>query len=140
MIKVLLVDDHIYIRKAIRQLLETTRYIQVVATACNGIEAVDKAHSHRPDIVIMDISMSLMDGLEATRQILADIPDIRVLMLSSHDNQEYIQSALEAGAVGYVVKEAIAREMLEAIRSLFGGGRYFCREIIDKVDQRMGGQ
>ena len=92
------------------------------------------ARFNNPDVVVMDISMPVMDGLEATRQILADFPETRVLMLSSYDDEEFIKKALEAGASGYIVKEAIASELLQAIRSLYRGKRYFCREISDKVN------
>ena len=133
MINVVLVDDHVYIRKAIWYLLEITIDMRVVATASNGQEGVMAVRFNRPDVVIMDISMPVMDGLEATRQILKDFPDTRVLMLSSYDDQEFIRRTLESGASGYMVKEAIAGQLLGAIRSLYNGRRYFCREIIDKV-------
>ena len=135
MISILIVDDHILIREVIRTFLETTPDIQVVATAENGIEAITATREHRPDVVIMDISMPHMDGLEATRQILNDFPNTRVVMLSSHDNPVYLRNALEAGANGYVVKDAITNELLEAIRSLYHGRRYFSHQIADVVNQ-----
>lgn len=95
MITVLLVDDHVHIRKAIWYLLETTRDIRVIATASNGAETVTAARFNHPDVVIMDISMPVMNGLDATRQILADFPRMRVLMLSSYDDQGHIQMAIE---------------------------------------------
>ena len=134
MINVLLVDDHIYIRKAIQYLLAITKDINVVATASNGVEAVTAARFSQPDVVVMDISMPVMDGLDATRKILQEYPVMRVLMLSSFDTEEYILRALKAGATGYMVKNAIAGELVEAIRSLYGGMRYFCRQIRDKVN------
>ena len=134
MITVLLVDDHVYIRKAIWYFLETTRDIRVIATASNGAEAVTAARFNPPDVVIMDISMPVMNGLDATRQILADFPHMRVLMLSSYDDQGHIQMALEAGAAGYIVKEAIVSELVEAIRSLYSGWRYCSHEIAYKVN------
>ena len=135
MISVLIVDDHILIREVIKTFLETTPDIQVVATAENGIESVTATRQHRPDVVIMDISMPYMDGLEATRQILNDFPNTRVVMLSSHDNPVYIRNALEAGAKGYIVKDAMTTELLEAIRSLYHGRRYFSHQIADAVNQ-----
>ena len=133
MITVVIVEDHIYIRKAIWYLLEMAHDTKVVATASNGLEAITAARLHRPDIVIMDISMPVMDGLQATRQILADFPNTRVLMLSSYDDTEFIKRALESGARGYMVKEALASQLLEAIHALCDGRRYFSREIVDKV-------
>lgn len=133
MITVVIVDDHVYIRKAIWYLLEMAHDTKVVATASNGSEAITAARLHRPDVVLMDISMPIMDGLEATRQILADFPNTRVLILSSYDDPEFIKRALECGASGYMVKEALASQLLEAVRALYKGKRYFSREITDKV-------
>ena len=133
MITILIVDDHTYIRKGIAGLLEATGVMQVVATAANGIEAVAKARLHQPHIAIVDISMPFMDGIEATRQIRESCPHTRVLALSIYDNQEYIRDALQAGAAGYVLKDAIPNEILEAIRSLHGGERYFSRKIAESI-------
>jgi two-component system, NarL family, nitrate/nitrite response regulator NarL len=133
MISVVLADDHVHVRKAIWYLLQMARDIQVVATASNGVEAVMAARFNRPDVVIMDISMPQMDGLEATHQILADFPSTKVLMLSGHNDEAYIKRPLDAGAAGYIVKEAVVSQLLEAVRSIYDGKRYFCREVADKV-------
>ncbi|HSL45073.1 MAG TPA: response regulator transcription factor [Anaerolineales bacterium] len=129
MITVLLVDDHAYIRKGIRHLLETTSDIEVVATAADGIEAVTKARLHQPHVAVIDISMPLMNGIEVTRQIRESCPQTRVLALSIHATQAYIEDSLQAGASGYVLKEAIGNELLEAIRALHNGRRYFSPNI-----------
>jgi DNA-binding NarL/FixJ family response regulator len=129
MITVLLVDDHTYIRRGVGYLIEGTTDIEVVATASNGIEAVAKARLHQPHIVILDISMPLMDGIEATRQIKESCPGTRVLTLSIYDNPAYIEGALEAGARGYVLKDAIGDELLEAIRALHSGQCYFSARV-----------
>lgn len=129
MITVLLVDDHAYIRRGIQTLLEAATDIQVVAAVANGIEAVAKARLLQPDVVIIDISMPFMSGIEATQHICASCPRTRVLALSIYDNVEYIRSALEAGAHGYVLKDKIADELLDAIHSLHEGRRYFSRKI-----------
>lgn len=134
MITVLLVDDHAYIRKGIRNLLATTADIEVVATAANGIDAIMKARSLRPDIVIIDISMPFIDGVEATKQIRMDCPRARILTLSLHDNPEYVRRSLEAGAHGYVLKEKVAVELPDAIRSLYRGSRYFSKKIARMVE------
>ncbi|HSL30425.1 MAG TPA: response regulator transcription factor [Anaerolineales bacterium] len=133
MITVLLVDDHAYIRRGIRSLLETTGDIEVVATAANGIDAIMKARSLRPDIVIIDISMPFIDGVEATKQIRMDCPDARILTLSLYDNPEYVRQSLEAGAQGYVLKEKAASELPDAIRSLYNGNHYFSEKIARMV-------
>lgn len=134
MITVLLVDDHSYIRKGIRYLLETTPDMEVVATASNGIEAVARARLLQPDIVILDLSMPLMNGIEATKQICASCPRTRVLALSIYDSPEYVQSAVQAGARGYVLKDKIPEELLTAIRSLYIGKRFFSRKIAAVID------
>lgn len=127
---VLLVDDHTYIRNGICYLIEGTTDIEVVATASNGIEAVAKARLYQPHVVVIDISMPFMDGIEATKQIKNSCPSTRVLALSIYDNQAYIEGALQAGAHGYVLKDAIATELLDAIRSLHEGKRYFSQKIV----------
>jgi DNA-binding NarL/FixJ family response regulator len=129
MITILLVDDHSYIRKGVRYLLETLGDIEVVATAKNGIEAVAKARLHQPKVVIIDISLPLMNGIEAIRQIRKSCPATRILTLSIHDDPHYVKNAVEAGATGYVLKDGIPDELLEAIRSLDSGKRYFSRKI-----------
>ena len=134
MITVLLADDYDNIRKGLGYLLEATGDIKVVNTAANGIEAVSKARLHQPDVVILDVSMPLMDGIEATKQIRASCPGTRVLTLSIDDNPEYIKNALQAGADGYVLKETIGDEILEAIRALHRGERYFSRKIAGMID------
>ena len=129
MITVLLVDDHAYIRKGIQYLLESTPDIEVVDTASNGIEAVAKARSHQPDVVIIDISMPFMNGIEATQQIHETCPHTHVLGLSIFPDKEYVQSALQAGAQGYVLKDKIGDDLLEAIHSIYRGRRYFSQKI-----------
>jgi DNA-binding NarL/FixJ family response regulator len=133
MISVLLVDDHAYIRKGIGYLLEATPDIEVVATASNGIEGVAKACSLQPDVVIIDISMPFMNGIEATKQIRAGCPRTHVLALSIYPDKEYIQGALEAGAYGYLLKDKIGDELLEAIRSIYSGKRYFSQKIAGMI-------
>jgi DNA-binding NarL/FixJ family response regulator len=138
MITVLLVDDHAYIRKGIRYLLEPTPDIEVVATASNGIEAVTKARLHQPHLAIIDISMPLMNGIELTKQIRESCPHTRVLILSIHADLDYVEDSLLAGAAGYVLKEAIGNELLEAIRALHNGKRYFSRNIARMIDPYRG--
>src|SRR5687767_4892039 len=130
MIAVLLVDDHTYIRKGIRYLLESVPDMDVVDIASNGIEAVAKARALQPDVVVIDISMPLMDGMEATRQISASCQRCRILALSLFHHPEYVKGAVDAGAAGYVLKDAIGDELVEAIRTLYSGKRYFSRKVV----------
>jgi DNA-binding NarL/FixJ family response regulator len=135
MIKVLLVDDYAYIRMGIQHLLETTSDIEVVDTAVDGIDAVTKSYLYRPDVVIIDISMPLVDGLEATKKIRESCPGTRVLALSVYHYREYVNKALQAGAAGYLTKEAIGGELIEAIRSVYDGKRYFSKGIAEAAKQ-----
>lgn len=131
MITVLLVDDHVPIQKGLRYILEATEDIKVVATASNGVEGVAEARRHCPNVVVMDISMPLMDGIEATRQIREFCRFTRIMMLSILDSPEYIQRAVEVGAVGFVLKETVGRDLLAAVRALARGKRYFSPNIAD---------
>jgi DNA-binding NarL/FixJ family response regulator len=129
MITVLLVDDHVSVRKGLRYMLEATSDIQVVATAANGMEAVAKAREHCVDVAVMDISMPIMDGIEATRQIKQFCRHTRVMMLSILDNPEYIQRSLDVGAAGFVLKDMVGHDLLAAVRALSFGKRYFSHKI-----------
>ena len=135
MITVLLVDDNGPIRKSLHYLLEVSDDIKLVATATNGIEGVEKARSHRPDVAIMDISMPLMDGIEATEHIRECCGLTRVIMLSGFDEAEYIKRALEVGAKGYVLKDIAGEEMLEAIRTVSSGKYYFSHQIAEVAEK-----
>ena len=129
MITVLLADDHIMVREGLRYLLEATGDIQIVALASNGEEAVAQALSHCPDIAVIDISMPGMDGIEAAGQIAESCPNTRILTLSMYHTGEYVQRALDAGASGYVLKDAAGNELVEAVRSLHAGERYFSPQV-----------
>ena len=130
MIKVMLVDDHMVLRDGLRFLLEAQGDIQIVGTAGNGKEAVDLALLDCPDVIIMDISMPVMNGIDATQQIHELCPHTQIAMLSIHHNTEHIQRALQAGASGYLIKESAGMEVVEAIRTLHSGKRYFSQKII----------
>jgi len=121
MIRVLLADDHRILREGIRALIEDQDDMQVVGEAEDGLAAVKKVAQLQPDVVVMDIAMPLLNGLEATRQIHRDYPRVRVLILTMHENEEYIRQVLAAGALGYVLKDAAARDLLGAIRSVYQG-------------------
>lgn len=120
-LRVLIVDDHGIVRAGIRSLLEGQSDIEVVGEAAGGEEAFEKAKEFRPDIVLMDIAMPGMNGIEATRLIKQEFPDISVLVLSMHDDEEFFFPVLRAGASGYVLKEAEPHELLYAIRTVHQG-------------------
>jgi two-component system response regulator NreC len=120
-IRIVLADDHTVLREGIRSLLDDQPDMQVVGEAEDGRGAVQLAAEMKPDVVLMDIAMPLLNGLEATRQIKRDLPQIHVLVLTMHDNEEYIRQVLTAGASGYVLKRAAASELVAAIRAVHRG-------------------
>jgi DNA-binding NarL/FixJ family response regulator len=129
MITVLLVDDHPYVLRDLRSLLEITDDIQVVGTASSGVEAIGKASYSCPNVAVLDISMLYVDGIETARQIREQCPATRVMMLTILNNPNYIQDALEAGALGYILKDCIDQDLLAAIRSVSQGKAYFSQKI-----------
>ena len=133
MIRVLVVDDHAILRDGIRSILESQDDIIVVGEASNGEEALDFVSKLVPDIVLMDISMPKMNGLEATRLVKEKIPQVKVLILTQHDNREYIAPALAAGASGYVLKRSGRREMLNALRQVYEQGAFLTGNVTQEV-------
>lgn len=128
-INVLLADDHTIVREGIRSLLEARKEIKVVGEASTGKEAVEKAGEIRPDIVIMDISMPILNGLEATRQIRRLYPECKVLVLTMHENRESVRQILKAGAIGYVIKKSAAGQLFNAIDAVNRGEAFFSPTI-----------
>ena len=120
-IRILLADDHTLMRNGIRALLEDEQDIIVVGEAEDGREAVRLVNQVKPNVVLMDIAMPLLNGLEATRQIKREHPEIKVLVLTMYDHEEYFREMLEAGAAGYIVKRAAANELVAAIRAVYNG-------------------
>jgi DNA-binding NarL/FixJ family response regulator len=120
-IKVLLADDHTVLRQGLRALLEDQPDITIIGEAEDGRWAVHLAHELQPHVVLMDIAMPLLNGLEATLQIKRDHPEIAVLILTMHDNEEYVRQVLAAGASGYILKRAAANELVAAIRAVHLG-------------------
>ena len=120
-IKLLVVDDHAIMRDGIRALLSLHDDLEIVGEASEGNEAIEKAQKLMPDIIIMDIAMPGMDGLEATRRIKKKNPRAKILILTQHDNREYIISAVKAGVTGYVSKRALGVELVSAIHAVHGG-------------------
>lgn len=129
MIGVLLVDDHKLVRTGLRLILEDTADIRVVGEASTGEEALDRARSLKPDVILMDVSMPGIGGLEATRKLAMGLPDARVIVLSVHTAEPYPMRLLEAGASGYLTKDCAADEIVSAIRRVHSGERYITAEI-----------
>jgi DNA-binding NarL/FixJ family response regulator len=123
-IRILIADDQPVVRDGLAMLLGLLDDVEVVATAADGIEAVERARSQRPDIVLMDLRMPRLEGAEATRQILAAVPDTRVLVLTTYADDDYLFPALQAGARGYLTKDATAEEIEHAIRALIAGNTH----------------
>lgn len=121
-IRVLLADDHTLVRQGLRALLEREADIKVIGEATNGREVIRKAEMLRPDVIVMDISMPRLNGIEATQKITTDHPGVRVVVLSMHAGEDYVKGMLRAGASGYVLKDAPANDLLSAIRAVAAGG------------------
>jgi two-component system, NarL family, response regulator NreC len=130
MITVLLADDHAVLRDGLRYLLEAQEDIHIVATAANGQEAVEQATQNCPDVVLMDISMPVMNGIEATKLICEVCKNTRVAILSMHHTSEYLQRALKAGAQGYLLKDSAGTEVIAAIHALHEGKSYFSQKLV----------
>lgn len=133
MITVILADDHPVVRDGLCFLLNAQSDIKVIGTADNGHEAVQLAEKLKPDVTVMDIAMPLLNGIEATQQITATLPHTRVMILSIHFTSVHIQRALQAGAMGYLLKESAGEEVVEAIRTVYEGRRYLSRKIAETV-------
>jgi DNA-binding NarL/FixJ family response regulator len=131
MITVLIADDQAIVRDVFRFLLERAGDIEIVGMAANGKEALEQAALYSPDIVVMDVSMPVMDGIEATRRIRVNHPETRVVVISMYDNAHYVVRSLQAGAQGYVLKETAGDELLTAIRSVHHDIRYFSKKIAE---------
>ena len=123
-IKILMVDDHALMRDGIGALLGLHDDIEIVGEASEGKEAIKKARELAPDVIIMDIAMPGMDGLEATRRIRKENPKMKVLVLTQYDTREYILSAIKAGAAGYIPKRALGSELVAAIRTVYQGNSF----------------
>jgi DNA-binding NarL/FixJ family response regulator len=132
-ITVLLADDHTVVRQGLRALLQAEGDIEIVAEADNGRQAVQLAKKFLPDVVVIDIAMPLLNGLEATRQITHDIPSTRVLILSSYSDDEYVNQLTDAGAAGYLIKQTAANDLIKAIREAKKGNAFFSPAISKRL-------
>ena len=130
-IRVLVADDHAVIREGLRVMLGNQPDMQVVGTAANGREAVRLVDEHEPDIVVIDISMPELNGIEAIAQILPRHPHIKIIVLSIHETKPYVYRTLKAGAKGYLIKETAGLEVVDAVRAVYRGERYLSQRISD---------
>ncbi|HZQ28836.1 MAG TPA: response regulator transcription factor [Acidimicrobiales bacterium] len=121
MIRVMLADDHVLVREGLVKLLGNTADLEVVGAAGNGAEAVGMARAAQPDVILMDISMPVVDGIEATRRILLEQPEARVVILTSFSERERILDAIDAGAVGYLLKDSEPEELVKGVRAAARG-------------------
>jgi DNA-binding NarL/FixJ family response regulator len=128
-IRILLADDHAVVRDGVRALLERQPDMAVVAEAGDGREAARLAEEHVPDVVVMDIAMPSLNGIDATRRILAAHPHIGVVILSMHQDESYVLRSLKAGAKGYLLKDSLRSDVLEAIRAVAQGRSFLTRKI-----------
>lgn len=139
-IRVVLVDDHTLVRAGIRTLLAGLDRVRIVAEADNGRDAVELARLHNPELVVMDISMQEMNGIDATARIVAFAPGTRVLILSMHSAEEFVRRALRAGASGYLVKDSAPVELELAVEALARGDSYLSSRVSRHLVQALGGR
>ena len=135
-ITVLMAEDHPIVRAGFRALLKNERDIEVVGEAATGREAVQLARKLRPAVVVMDIAMPLLNGLEATRQIRKSFPETSVLILSAHSDDVYVERASELGAAGFLLKQTSSHVLAQAIREIQKGKKYFCPAIARRLEAR----
>jgi len=142
-LRILLADDHTVVRQGLRKVLEERADWRVVAEAGDGREAVRQAEQHKPDVAILDVAMPLLNGIEATRQIVKRVPNVRVLVLSMHADEAYVIQILHAGAAGYLLKDSADVDLLQAVSAVAEGKSFFSPAIArlmldDYVKQRSG--
>jgi DNA-binding NarL/FixJ family response regulator len=134
-ITVLLAEDHMVVREGFRKMLELESDLDVVGEAPDGRQAVALANKLRPNVVLMDIAMPMLNGLESTRQVLKAVPGTKVLILSAHSDDAYVKSAAESGAVGFLLKQTSAHDVCRAIREVYNGKTFFSPSISRRQDR-----
>ncbi len=133
MIKVLLAEDHTIVRKGIRSLLDDEIAIEVVGEAENGRDAIEKTEELSPDVIVMDYTMPILNGLEATRQIKKRFPEVKIVILTMHTDEEYVFQFLQVGAAGYLVKQTAPKELISAIQTVYQGESYLSPSVSKMV-------
>jgi DNA-binding NarL/FixJ family response regulator len=134
-ITVLLAEDHTIVREGFRKMLELEEDLEVIGEAQDGRQAVAQAKKLRPDVVLMDIAMPLLNGLEATRQVLKTLPATKVLMLSAHSDDAYVKNATDSGAVGFLLKQTSAHDVCRAIREVQKGNTFFSSSVSRRLER-----
>ena len=137
MIRVMLADDHNIVREGLRRIIEESDGIRVVAEAADGHEALGLIASSAPDVAVIDISMPGLDGLEVIGRIRAEHPGLPVLVLTMHEEEQYVVRAITAGAMGYVTKRSASEELVQAIRKVHSGGRYLTESAAESLAVRL---
>jgi len=136
-VRILLADDHTIVRQGLKLILSAHADLEVIGEAANGREAVELADKLRPDVVLMDVQMPELNGIEATRKMAAAHPRIRILVLSMHKESVYVREILKAGARGYILKDAIDTELLNAVRSLARGDGYISPAVASALNEKL---
>jgi two-component system response regulator NreC len=136
-VKILLADDHTIVRQGLKLILSAHSDLEVVGEAANGREAVELAEKLRPDIVLMDVQMPELNGIDATKKMVAANPRIRILVLSMHKESVYVREILKAGARGYILKDAIDTELLNAVRSVARGDGYISPAVSSALNDKV---
>ena len=137
MIKVLLADDHSIVRDGLRRIVEESEDMEVIAEAADGREAIRKVRRRAPDVAVIDISMPDLDGLEVVSRLNADYPGLPIIILTMHEEEQYVVRAIEAGAMGYITKRSAPEQLVNAIRKVIGGGRYLTDEAAEMLALRV---
>jgi DNA-binding NarL/FixJ family response regulator len=137
MIKVLLADDHSIVRAGLRRIVEESGDMEVIAEAADGREAIQQAHEQLPDVAVIDISMPGLDGLEVLTQLRNYYPKLPILILTMHEEGQYVVRAIEAGAMGYITKQSAPEQLVKAIRKVHVGSRYLTDEAAEALALRV---
>ena len=137
MIKVLLADDHSIVREGLRRIVDESDDMEVVAEASDGKEAIHQIRKSQPDVAVIDISMPEIDGLEVLQQLKPEYPELPILILTMHEEQQYVVRAIEAGARGYITKKSAPEQLVEAIRKVYAGSLYISEEAAEALALRV---
>jgi DNA-binding NarL/FixJ family response regulator len=139
MIRVLLADDHSIVRAGLRRIIEDSEGMYVIAEAEDGKQAIAKALEIKPDVAVVDLSMPIIDGLEVLERLQALSPELPVIILTMHDEEQYVVRAISAGAKGYVSKRSAPEQLVEAVRKVYNGGRYLTEKAAEALAVHMAG-